>query len=161
MLIIGITSLMISALTEYLLHKIYLHKDSGHDHIRFHHTIFNGKETFSNPQSNPKDILSAMSYNIVTAIPTILYSLLIYINSSFSYSLLAIIVGALYIFWVEYSHYLYHKPSGKFIEKNKIFLHLKEHHRIHHIYYSYNYGIGSNMWDIILKSQYKKNKTPQ
>lgn len=161
MIITIITSLMLTALSEYVLHKYYLHNKSGHDHVKNHHKIFQGNKSFSNPDSNPKDILSSMTYNFITTIPVLLYAALVYINTGFYQSILVCILGILYVFWVEYSHYLYHKPSGKTIEKNKLFLLLKEHHRDHHAKYSYNYGIGSNLWDIILNTKFKKNKTPQ
>lgn len=154
-LIIVITSYVITALTEYLLHRYYLHKANGHPHVSEHHVLFHGRSTFENPSRLRRDILSSPGYIFFSWLPTGLLSILIYAIQPL-YGLLFGLTGGFYLAWVESSHYLFHKPQALFIEKSRIYQQLKLHHKIHHIYYNTNYGIGSSLWDHILHTKSKR-----
>ncbi len=153
-IIVIISSFMLCALMEYLLHKFYLHKSSGHPHISEHHVSFHGRKTYEVADASYKDIVSNIVYIIFSWLPCGIIGFTMYPQFPKLGTLFATI-GFLYLLWVETVHYLFHKPHYYFIEDGPIFKKLKEHHRIHHIYYKTNFGIGSTLWDIILKTKKK------
>lgn len=149
-----LSSFMLCSLMEYLLHKYYLHKNSGHPHISQHHVMFHGKTSYEHAEASYKDIVSNLGYITTSWLPAGLIGFIIIPYDS-TLGVLFATTGLLYLIWVECSHYLFHKPHHFFIEKLYIFKQLKEHHRLHHIHYQTNFGIGSSVWDVILKTQNK------
>lgn len=155
-LITIITSYLITALIEYLLHRYYLHKASGHPHISEHHSLFHGEFTFENPTRSRIDIVSSPGYIFSSWLPAGIISATLWSSHPFQ-GLLFGLTAAFYLAWIEISHYLFHKPQDLFIEKFYIYQQLKTHHKIHHTYYKTNYGIGSYLWDYILHTRKKKD----
>lgn len=150
MLILGLLS---TALMEYLLHRYYLHKKSGHDHIRIHHKNFKGDESFENSKMNIKDIMSSPGYIFITSS----LALILTITLSFSFGLISLwiyISSVVYDLWLEFAHFLFHSPKKTKFETSKFFLLLKEHHRTHHGKLKYNYGIGSTFYDYLFKTKF-------
>lgn len=139
-----------AALMEYLLHKIYLHK-STHPHITLHHKIF--RYNYEDPNYGVKDIVSKPGYVLASSLLSVILSIVLdpYINNSY----LIFVSGMLYLIWVEYVHYLFHSPRGTLLEKLTLFKMIKEHHRAHHIQFNGNYGIGSTLFDHILRTKLK------
>lgn len=148
--IIGITlGLLSSSLIEYLLHKEYLHRSDHMHHITKHHNNYHGERSYEVPGSKWNDIASSPHYiisNILLYSPlTVLaYNVSIPFGSAFAMTAIG------YTFWIEIAHYLFHSPSNSSIEKTLLFKNIKEHHRIHHVEYGNNFGIGSSIWDRIL-----------
>lgn len=151
-IIIILSSFMLCALMEFIMHKFYLHKDSGHPHISKHHVMFHGKTTYEHADASYKDIVSNFGYIFFSWLPCGLIGFQLFRVSPQLGSLFASI-GALYLIWVESAHYFFHKPHQLFFEDIGVFKKLKEHHRIHHIYYKTNFGIGSSVWDRLLKTK--------
>lgn len=150
--LIIITGILMASLMEYMLHKYYLHKSGEHPHIAKHHVLFHGKTTYESQDASYKDIVSNIGYILFTWSPCGLVAIILFpINTS--YAMAFALSGVLYTVWVEFVHYLFHKPHGWWIEENRLFQNLKEHHRIHHIYFKSNYGIGASFWDYIVKTE--------
>lgn len=151
-LVILICAYLVASLMEYILHRYYLHKESGHPHITEHHVTFHGKRTYENMDTTYKDIVSNIWYILASWLPCLLVGSAIYrINTL--YGVIFTSTGGLYLIWVEVGHYLFHKPHGYFIEGFTLFKDIKEHHKIHHTYYQNNFGIGSSVWDYLLKTK--------
>lgn len=147
-LIIGFLT---AALMEYLLHRYYLHKPS-HSHIVHHHKIFRKK--YEDPSQKVKDIMSAPSYifssSLLTLITTIVWTI---VSTEPAYTIY--VYGLIYLIGLEYFHYLFHSPKKIWIEKTTLFQMLKEHHHLHHIHFNSNFGIGSTLFDHLLKTKFK------
>jgi sterol desaturase/sphingolipid hydroxylase (fatty acid hydroxylase superfamily) len=143
-----------SSLVEYLLHRYYLHRSPKEPHIVKHHKNFNGETSYSQTNANKADIVSS---NLYLAVNVALYSPFGYaffqISQSFGIFFFASAIG--YTLWIEYVHLLFHRPTGNRIEEIAFFKTIKEHHRIHHIRYRVNYGIGSDWWDRVFKTKRK------
>lgn len=139
-----------AALMEYFLHKIYLHKPN-HSHITLHHKIF--RHNYEDPNYHVKDIVSKPSYVMASSLLSLVLSVVLYPFIHDSY--LIFVSGMLYLIWVEYVHYLFHSPKGYFLEKLTLFKMIKEHHRVHHTLFNGNYGIGSTLYDHILRTKLK------
>lgn len=153
-IVIIFSSFMLCSLMEFLLHKFYLHKNNRHPHITKHHVMFYGKTTYEHPDSTYKDIMSNAGYIFSSWLPSGLIGFQLY-KTTPTLGCLFATTGLLYLLWVEGAHYLFHKPHHFFIENRKFFKALKEHHRLHHIFYQSNFGIGSSVWDLILKTKKK------
>jgi len=151
-LFIILASFMLTALTEYLLHRYYLHKNSGHPHITDHHINFHGNSTYENPEAERNEIVSNLAYILISWTPCVLVSLH-WVYTHIFYGFLFAFTGLCYLTWVETVHYLFHKPHNFYIEGTHTFYHLKKHHRTHHTYYKTNYGIGSSIWDYIFQTK--------
>lgn len=147
-----------SSLVEYLLHRFFLHRTPEEPHIQQHHRLFNGNTSYASKNASFSDIASSPAY---LAANFILYApaggWLFFIRPL--WGIVFFLAAAGYTFWVEYAHLLFHRPAGKPIEKTALFRAVKEHHRIHHVYYKINYGIGATWWDHVLKTR-KKLKNP-
>ena len=141
-----------SSLVEYLLHRYYLHRSPKDPHILKHHKDFNGQSSYSQIDAKKADIVSSKLYLAVNAA---LYFPLGYaffqINHSFA--IIFLTSAMCYTIWIEYVHLLFHRPAGQRIEETAFFKKIKEHHRIHHIRYRVNYGIGSDWWDRVFKTK--------
>lgn len=149
-----ITGLGASSLVEYLLHRYYLHRSPQEAHITKHHKNFNGEISYSQKNAKKDDIASSKIYLSV--------NVALYLPLGYAFFKASPLLGALflvsaltYTFWIEYVHLLFHRPGGKHIEETDLFKAIKEHHRIHHIHYRINYGIGSDWWDRILMTKKK------
>jgi len=151
-LAIIISAYLLASLMEYVLHRYYLHKESGHPHITEHHVTFHGRSTYENMDTSYKDIVSNIWYILASWLPCLLISALFYSLNSY-YAIIFSLTSAIYLTWVEVGHYLFHKPHDYFIERFSFFKLIKEHHKIHHTYYQSNFGIGSSVWDYLLKTK--------
>lgn len=151
MMIIGY---LVTATTEYLLHRYYLHGNTEHSHTTNHHKNFNGAETFENDLMGIKDIASNPTYIFMTSLPAFILTLFLLFSVGFN-AFWIYITALVYDFWLENVHYLFHSPRHTKFEKSEMFMQLKEHHRIHHEKYKVNYGIGSTLIDHILRTKLK------
>jgi len=150
-LIAAVSGYLASSLTEYALHRFYLHRNAENDHIRKHHSQFNGI-SFQQPNADKKDIVSATGYilvNILIYLPLGAFFFILNPLSGFIFML----VGISYTIWVEMAHLRFHKPGKRTFERFKSFLKLKENHYKHHHKYVIRFGIGSLFWDKIMKSK--------
>ncbi len=143
-----------SSLIEYLLHRFYLHRSPKEPHILKHHKNFNGETSYSQIDSKKSDIVSSDAYLFVNFALYFPFGSVFYQLNHF-WGLLFFFSAIGYTFWVEYAHLLFHRPDKKPIEKTALFKAVKEHHRIHHMHYRRNYGIGSDWWDKIIKTNKK------
>jgi len=150
-ILIIISAFLLSSLTEYILHRFFLHRSTEVGHIKEHHAKFGGHQSYSNIHSSYKDILSGTKYIITNIIPYLLVS--IYLSfTKIRYGLIFFIVAFIYTIWIEWSHYVFHHPLNTRLESLKTFKRLSYHHKLHHSYYVINYGIGSRFWDLIFRS---------
>lgn len=149
MQILGIVlGFLASSLVEYLLHKEYLHRDNNMDHITKHHRDYHGEICYSKPGAPWNDIASSPAYiiaNIALYAPLSIMAYFASVPFGSAFTMTAIA----YTMWIEVAHYMYHAPLKTFIERTDVFRKIKEHHRIHHVVYNSNYGIGSSVWDRI------------
>jgi len=148
----AILGYLASSLVEYMLHKEYLHRDDNMHHITEHHKYYHGQQGYEQPGSAWNDIASSPAYiitNILLYMP--LAVLAYFVSLPFGSAFATAAVG--YTLWIEISHFWYHSPLKTFIEEISVFKKMKEHHRIHHIHYNKNYGIGSSTWDYILRTK--------
>lgn len=152
LIIILISAYLLASFTEYMLHRYYLHKESGHPHIIGHHVTFHGKRTYENTDASYKDIVSSGWYILASLLPCLIITAITY-QANTLYALIFSSVSGCYLLWVEVSHYLFHKPHKYFIERFTFFKRIKQHHKIHHTYYQTNFGIGSSFWDYLLKTK--------
>lgn len=143
--IIGLLSAMIM---EYALHRVYLHR-RDHPHLVEHHKIF--LETFESNNYGFKEIVSHPGYIFISSILTLGITLL-WIQYDIR-GLWIYFFGCLYLLWVEWAHYLYHRPKGYRFEKWAFFQMLKEHHHQHHLKFNKNYGIGATFIDHIARTK--------
>ncbi len=147
----ALLGLLIAMFMEYLLHRYYLHFTGKHTHIVKHHVLFRGDKSYSILDSKYNDIVSGLSYIIVNMMPNMLMAWYLWSSSKMAASAL-LTCGIVYTIWIESAHYLFHHPMDYAIEKNAYFLRLKEHHRIHHVVFRNNYGIGSTLIDHLFKT---------
>lgn len=145
---------IVTAITEYLLHKYYLHGNAEHSHTMNHHTILKGDETFENDQLGIKDIASNPTYIFMTSLPAFIVTLFLLFSVGAN-AFWIYITALIYDFWLENIHYLFHSPRNTKFEESELFMLLKEHHRAHHEKYKFNYGIGSTIIDHILRTKLK------
>ena len=142
---------LIAMLMEYFLHRFYLHFSGQHMHITLHHKKFHGNRSYSIPDSEYNEIVSGWFYILFSMLPCGITAW--YFTR---YSLLGAFClaacGISYILWIEYVHYLFHKPADQFIETTSLFKQIKEHHRLHHVVFNQNFGIGSTFMDHIFRS---------
>lgn len=138
-----------------MLHRFWLHKKSGHAHLSDHHKNYHGKGNFEHSNSKWSDIASSNVY--------ILVNVLLWMPAVWAFSKMSLMEGAVfaavafaYTMWVEVIHFYIHSPRGNLLEKTPIYIWLKENHRLHHIHYDRNFGIGSAIWDWVLGTRYKK-----
>lgn len=147
-----ILALLYSSFVEYCLHRFLLHSSYEHEHIKIHHKLYHGLESYELEQVDKFTILSGfweIMRNVLLYLPA---ALLIAVNS-LKYGILFFIVCLIYNGWEELLHFYFHKKSEVFLERLKLFKALKEHHKVHHYMYQYNFGIGSSFWDIIFKTK--------
>lgn len=153
-LLSGFAGILVSAFVEYGFHKKYLHRDAKNGHIVIHHKDFHGNSAYENPHAKWKDVASSWAYifaNVAIYFPLSVFLCIF----SRAWAGVFFFCALTYTFWVEGSHYLFHAPKGYYFEKWKWFQLVKEHHRIHHVVYSRNFGIGSTFWDHVLKTKNK------
>lgn len=151
-----ITTLVIAflaaSLIEYLLHRIYLHNNYRNPHVQIHHKDFDGEISYSKKDTKFRTIASGERYVILNIL---LYSplgiIITFINSSLGIIYFASAI--IYTMWVEFVHYYFHTGKKMLLDDFKFYKLLKEHHRIHHVLYNFNYGIGSSIWDRILRTK--------
>lgn len=144
--LIGLSSLVLTMMMEYLLHRFYLHLPN-HSHLSDHHKNYHGSSTFIHPGISFADVASKHSYILLTALPGVVLSLLFFQPFAFF-----IAIG--YAYFIEWAHYVIHKGTHPtWIQP------LFDHHKIHHISYLTNYGIGSTFIDYLFSTKEKKNIT--
>lgn len=151
-LAIIIVALLYSSLVEYCLHRFLLHHSYEQEHIKIHHKIFHGISSYELEEIDKTTVLSSAGEilrNVVLYSPA---AAAVFINNK-ALGILFLAVCMLYNAWEELLHFYFHKKSDMFLEKLKIFQALKEHHRVHHYMYQYNFGIGSDFWDFIFRTK--------
>lgn len=141
--------LAFASLSEYLMHRIYLHSGKSNAHTITHHELYKGA-SFSDPAADPSTIKSSWQYIglclLVAYLPGLL--LLPFVKIS-----LYILTCVLYFIWSEYVHLLFHKPSHNWIENTKEFNYLRDRHFRHHNVPASDYGIGTSLWDKVLGTE--------
>lgn len=146
--------LMASALVEYFLHKLFLHQE-GNIHLLEHHKNFKPqKDTFTRGDFELDEVFSGFKYLLVNFLLYLPIGIFLGVYSIVS-GLVFLISGVLYTAWIEVVHYYFHHLDGEKFEKFKLFIYLKNKHRIHHALYNFNFGIGSSIWDIIFGTRRK------
>lgn len=141
-----------SSLIEYCLHRFLLHNSYEQEHVKVHHKVFHGIDSYELEVVDKETVLSSLGEilrNIILYLPL---AIGIFINNKFL-GVLFLIVCIIYNMWEEFVHYYFHKKDEElFVLKLRLFKRLKEHHRVHHYMYGYNFGIGTRFWDVILKT---------
>lgn len=149
-LIIILIAILYSSLVEYSLHRWYLHHNNNHPHIKRHHAIFYGKQSFQLQNIPRNEIVSSAVYlgvNIVCAVPI---SILLIFQKQSMLGVIFLVISASYILWIEVAHLNFHRPNKFPLKKYAWFLYIMELHRKHHTTYRHYYGIGSPWWDYLL-----------
>ncbi|GFP78202.1 sterol desaturase family protein [Clostridium fungisolvens] len=146
------SGLLYSSLIEYCLHRFLLHNSYEQEHVKVHHKVFHGIDSYELEVIDKETVLSSFGEilrNIVLYLPL---AIAIFMKSRFL-GILFLIVCIIYNLWEEFVHYYFHKKNKQlFVFKLKLFKKLKEHHRIHHYMYRYNFGIGTSLWDVIFRT---------
>lgn len=144
---------LLSSFVEYSLHRFYLHYFNKESHVQNHHRQFDGKKSFEIPDAKQQDIMPGYKYILASAALYYVPSALLFIEDTLL-GLLFFVAALSYTLWAEYIHLHFHKPDGKNIEKLRIFNVLKKNHLNHHINNKAHYGVGSNVWDILLNTEH-------
>lgn len=147
-IIIGLIS---SALVEYLLHRFYLHKPN-HSHLLVHHKEYRNNAFVQNVKIS--DVASSPVYIISNIFLYSMFFIIIFILNKFI-GILGFFIAVSYTIWVELIHFEFHSNKDKFFKQYKWFSYLKKHHFTHHKIYNQNYNIGSDFWDVLLKTKTK------
>ncbi len=156
-LIVILAGLLIGQLIEYLLHRFWLHRSPLQDHLTVHHKLYHGNRKFEHRDAQWEDVASSNIYIVmhgVLAMPVGAYIL----QQSLELFALFMITVIGYALWVEVVHFHMHVPSDHWLEKTRLFRVLYDHHRMHHIYYEDNFGIGSHVWDYVFGTHNKRHK---
>jgi sterol desaturase/sphingolipid hydroxylase (fatty acid hydroxylase superfamily) len=123
--------------------------------VKVHHKVFHGIESYELEVVAKETVLSSFGEilrNILLYLPV---AIAIFIKNNFL-GILFLVVCIVYNLWEEFVHYYFHKKDEKlFVLKLKLFKKLKEHHRVHHYMYRYNFGIGTSFWDVLFKTSKK------
>lgn len=149
-----ISGYLISSFVEYMLHKLYLHKNYNTDHIIKHHRDFLGTSSYENKKAKVEDVKSSNPYILVNFLLYLPISIIFFVLDV-KFGIVYLITGAFYTIWVEVVHLHFHRPTNTFIENIKYYKYIRNQHLIHHTVYVENFGIGSSLWDKILRT-YKK-----
>ena len=145
-----------ATLSEYLLHRLYLHKTNDEDHVVYHHIDYNSREHYVVSTTTYSEVASSVSYILLTASLTFPVAILGHLIGIVHLPLF-MVVGVGYAFLLEIMHVHYHKGTQNVLTSSKYFKKLAFHHYIHHMYYDKNFGIGSRLWDFILRT-YRTNE---
>jgi sterol desaturase/sphingolipid hydroxylase (fatty acid hydroxylase superfamily) len=138
-----------SSFVEYCLHRFYLHGSPNSSHVIKHHKQFIG-ESFEQHEADIKKITSKWSYVLSNILCYTPLSYVFFIKN-FIAGILYLLTGIFYTLWVEYAHLHYHRSGWDKIGRLIIFKRLKQHHVLHHDHMNTNFGVGSVVWDKILK----------
>lgn len=140
-----------AAFMEYMLHRYYLHLPT-HSHTTHHHKIF--RYDYEDTSQTAKDIVSAPAYIFASSLLALTLTIFFMVLQPTT-AYLIYLSALVYLIGLEYLHFLFHSPKKIWIEKMVLFLLLKEHHHLHHIHFNINYGIGSTLYDYILRTKLK------
>jgi hypothetical protein len=135
---------LFSSLTEYLLHRFWLHNNIEHHHTQKHHMDFG--ITYKIRDSKISDIKSSNLYILISILFSCTPILLIEVK------LLYALTCTTYFIFMETIHVVFHKYNSTNIA---FITTLEKHHRVHHKNMYVNFGIGSYLWDIILRTHKK------
>ncbi|QAA32499.1 sterol desaturase family protein [Clostridium manihotivorum] len=154
LMLIIVAGFLYSSLVEYCLHRFLLHHSYEQEHVRIHHKVYHGIESYELEEIEKDTVLSSIGEilrNVALYLPV---AIAIFIYSK-AFGVLFLIVCIAYNMWEEFVHFYFHKKNKLFIEELKFYRNLKEHHRVHHYAYMYNYGIGTSFWDIVFRTKKK------
>lgn len=156
LIIVIIAGFMASAFVEYALHRFFLHRE-GNIHLLEHHKNFKPQQgTFTVETFELDEVFSGFLYLLLNILLYLPFAVIIS-NYSLGLGLTFLVAGIIYTFWIEVVHYYFHNKDGERFEKLRLFAYLKNNHRIHHALYNFNFGIGSNLWDILLSTKRKSH----
>jgi sterol desaturase/sphingolipid hydroxylase (fatty acid hydroxylase superfamily) len=152
MLSIIIAAVLYSSFIEYCLHRFVQHRSNEIDHIKKHHRIFHGVRSYEAENVQKEDILLDAKGILLNGVLYLLPSFVVFTQNK-GLGVLFIAVCFFYNLWEECVHFYSHKSSNIFLEKLELFKRLKEHHRVHHYIYNSNYGIGTELWDVVFRTK--------
>ncbi|ERI94418.1 fatty acid hydroxylase family protein [Clostridiales bacterium oral taxon 876 str. F0540] len=152
LLVIVILAFLYASLVEYCLHRFVQHRTYEIDHIKNHHRLFHGVKSYQIKEAKSEDILLDAKGILTNIVLYVIPSAVLFMQSKI-YGILFLIVCLIYNVWEECVHFYSHKITNTFLEQNRLFKRLKEHHRVHHYIYNSNYGIGSTIWDIVFRTK--------
>lgn len=147
-----IAAFLYSSFIEYCLHRFVQHRSNEIDHIKNHHRIFHGVRSYDAENVQKEDILLDAKGILLNGVLYLLPSIIVFTQNK-GVGVLFVAVCFLYNLWEEYVHFCSHKSSNVFLERFQLFKRLKEHHRVHHYIYNSNYGIGTELWDVVLRTK--------
>lgn len=152
-----ISAFLYSSLIEYCLHRFVQHRSYEVEHIKNHHRIFHGIKSYELEEAKSQDILLDVKGILLNSLLYLLPATIIFTQSKI-FGIIFLVVCYLYNLWEECVHFYSHKSAKVFFEKFELFKKLKEHHRVHHYIYNSNYGIGSTLWDALLRTKKRADK---
>ena len=147
------------AFHRYWLHRPWLPKDCFTTHTLVHHQLCKYDDTFHVVEEEQHEALTFAWWGgpVLIAIGLAPWVLLTWGLSALGVGLpylsfLIAFASASILYYIGYEgfHYLMHKPSIPFIERSRVFLFLKRHHRIHHVRMNRNLNVLVPIADLLL-----------
>lgn len=120
-------------------------------HTITHHGMYRGDEKtyVAHEGSDEKKIPMAWWNGLVmTAISTIPFAIIGYLNSSKSIPIQIFCAVGLYYCTYEYFHWCMHLPKQRWFECKQWYKNLNERHRLHHVSMGKNMNVILPVWDI-------------
>lgn len=152
-----ILAFLYSSCIEYFLHRFVQHSSYEMDHIKNHHRIFHGIKSYEAETVKSEDILLDANGIMLNGGLYLLPALIVFTQNKI-FGVLFLAACLVYNLWEEYVHLYSHKSAKTFLEKLEFFRKLKEHHRVHHYIYNSNYGIGTELWDVVFRTKRSADK---
>lgn len=143
---------LIASLTEYLLHRFYLHRDVDNEHIKHHHKIYSSQLHFVVDGTMYKDVASSWRYIWLTILLGMPLGVVFW-YFSFLNLITFFCVSVVYAYGLEVFHVAIHSGYQGMISRTELYSKVMDNHYIHHKVYDKNYGIGSYHWDILFRTK--------
>ena len=157
------------AFHRYWLHRPWLPKDVFTAHTLVHHQLCKFDDTFEVHEEEQHEALHFQWFGgpVLVAINLIPWALLAWGLSATGLALpylafLVTFVATVFVYYLGYEgfHYLMHKPTIAWIERSRVFLFLKRHHRIHHVHMDRNLNVLVPFADLCLGTLVLQTEMP-
>jgi len=151
------TSLFEWVYHRYWLHRPWLPPQMFTAHTLVHHQLCKHEDTFHVTEEEQEEALTFQWWAapILIGMNMIPWAILAWtqVGSGLPWFAVMWTVGVVVLFYYfayEGFHYLMHKPSIPWIERQGFFKFIKNHHRLHHVYMGKNFNVVCPLADMLL-----------
>ena len=145
---------------EWTLHRYFMHHRQKlvpfpfDLHALVHHRLFGPEETF---HAKDEEMLQHVTFVPRDYLILLLINLPVFLGIEWLVGL-PIALGAsiavlVYLGAFDTLHWMFHVPQARFIEKARVFVWLKSHHRLHHRYHTRNLNVVLPLADWVLRTR--------